>query len=150
MEHIRVFDGFVVPLWHADDDYSPVFAQVKKGGAYQVAHIFNRYDTVGYGVEFFEGMCDHFGIEVAAFAGIDLYDRGTRFSDAIGVVQGLLIAFDNADGKLGFEVAECPLQQTSLAGTWGADEIQGQDIACFEEPAVAFGEELVFLKDIQF
>jgi len=36
------------------------------------------------------------GIEMAAFAGIDLHRTGAGRADALGVIAGLLIAFDHA------------------------------------------------------
>jgi len=44
-------------------------------------------------------MADHVGVEMAALAGVDLHGGHAGSADALGVVGGLLVAFDHRHGQ---------------------------------------------------
>ena len=102
LKHIRVFERFIFAFRHAENYNPKAFAQIEEGGADEVADILDGYDTVFAGFELVNCMVDHSSIQVAAFTGIDLNDRGFGCCDACGVVGSLLVSFDYKEGDLAF------------------------------------------------
>ena len=45
-------------------------------------------------------MSDHFRIQMTAFPRIDLMSVGTGLANSVGVIAGLLVAFNYANGKI--------------------------------------------------
>ena len=66
------------------------FAEVKSGGADEVADVFDEQDAVLQGGQVLQGVADCVGVEVAAFAGVDLPGSYASGGDAGGVDSALL------------------------------------------------------------
>ena len=69
--------------------------EVKLRRAHEVADVFDEKDGVVLRRQRLHGKRHLFGIEVTAFAGINLHGAGSRFTDAACVVVGLQIPFDD-------------------------------------------------------
>ena len=70
----------------------------------------------------------HFGIEMAAGAGIDLHDRCAGLAHALAVIGGRLIALDHIERRHTRKIAHGAFEQRRLAGTGRADQIERQDL----------------------
>jgi hypothetical protein len=69
-------------------------------------------------------------------------------ADALGVVGGLLVAFDDADGQLVLEQFDGLAEQRGLAGTGAGNEVQREDAALVEPLAVGRGIGVVLGQDV--
>ena len=102
------------------------FAEVKFGRAHEVADVFDENKAPGGRFNHFERELDLRRIEVAALSRVDLHGLGARGADALGVVVGLLIAFDHQDfGGVGGLAAHGGAENFGLARARGAHEIEG-------------------------
>lgn len=80
---------------------------------------------------------------MAPFPGVDLNRRRTGFADARGVVNGLLIAFNNGAGDTFIQPFEGFGQQGGFTGAGAGDRVQHQLFARGKAGAIADGELVV-------
>ena len=66
LEHVGVFEGFVLALGDREDGHLVVFPQVEGGGADQVADVFDEKQRFLGRPQPFQRVADHVGVEVAA------------------------------------------------------------------------------------
>jgi hypothetical protein len=150
---VRIFEGLVFTLGHRGDHDLAVLSQVEERGTHQVADVLDHDHRVGCRVEAAQSSRQHFGVQVAARAGVDLHHVATGGADALGVVRGLLITLDHAEAELAPQVAKQALQQAGLAGSRRADEVQRQNAAPGKPAAIALrqlvvlGEQVLLERD---
>jgi hypothetical protein len=84
------------------------------------------------------GVADHVGVEVAALAGVDLDGRRAGGADALGVVAGLLVAFDHRHRALPLSISMVLHQQRGLARAGAGHQVQREDAALGQSLAVGF------------
>ncbi|OGU16484.1 MAG: hypothetical protein A2076_03640 [Geobacteraceae bacterium GWC2_53_11] len=87
---------------------------------------------------------------MAAGAGVDLADRHTGGGDALGIVVGLLVPFDNGAAQRTGQVAQGALQQGRLAGAGGADQVEDKNPFVLEQGAVKGCQSVVLAQDVLF
>jgi hypothetical protein len=87
---------------------------------------------------------------MAAGAGIDLHRLAAGRADALRIVGRGLIAFDDADAHLPFEIVQRTFEQRGLARAGRAHQIQCQDPTLGEPAAIALGQHLVLGKNLTF
>ena len=93
-------------------------------------------------------VADHVGVEVAAGAGVDLLHRHAGGGDALGVVGGLLVPFEDGEAEPSPEVGQGPLEDRGLARARGADQVEGEEPLFAEKGAVAPGQAVVLGEDV--
>jgi hypothetical protein len=87
---------------------------------------------------------------MAACAGIYLADRHTGGCNALRVVIGLLIPFDHRKSEFAAHSAQGSFQNTRLAGTGRADQVENKNALVFEQGAVEGGQFVVLGQNILF
>ena len=85
---------------------------------------------------------------MAALAGVDLDRRRAGGADALGVVGGLLVAFDHADRKTVLQLGDGADQQCGLAGAGARDQVKDEHLVGAEARAVVGGETVVLAEDV--
>ena len=75
-------------------------SQIETSGTNEVAYVFDEKERAGLGREIIYRMAHHVRVQMAAFAGIDLHRRRARGTDAVGIVGGLLVAFNDGAGRV--------------------------------------------------
>ena len=126
------------------------FTQVEARRTDQVADVFNKQDAVIRQRQARGGVGNHLGIQVAAFAGVDLNRRGTGFANARRVVNGLLVAFDHRAGDAPVQALERFREQRGFAGAGAGDQVQHQLFAGGKAGAVAGGNLVIFVQHVDF
>ena len=79
-------------------------AEIEGGGADEIADILDEHQGIVRQAEGLQRMADHMGVEMAALSGIDLDRLDAGGADALGVVRGLLVAFDHRNGVAAFKI----------------------------------------------
>ena len=123
-------------------------AQIEGRRADQVADVLDEQDAALGRVQVFERMPDHVRVEMAALAGVDLDCRNARRPDAVGVVGRLLVALDDRERLPALERLYGAAKQGRLARAWTRDEVEGEDTARGELPAVLPGVRIVLGEDV--
>ena len=103
------------------------FSQIKRRRADQVADILDHQDVGGVEIKMFDPVADHVGVEMAAGTGVDLVDGGSGRGNAVGIVAGLLIPFEDGKADLVFEQRNRLFEQGGFSGAGRADQVQGKD-----------------------
>jgi len=116
MEHLGVLERFVFPFGDGKNDDLVVFSQVEGGRADQIADIFDQQYVKIVQVKVLGAVHNHVGIQMAPGAGVDLAHRDSGSGDALGIVIGLLVAFDDGEAEFVRQVTQGPFQQGCLAG----------------------------------
>ncbi|CAI8740595.1 protein of unknown function [Methylocaldum szegediense] len=150
MEHVRVFQRFVLALGDREHDHADRFAQIEHGRTDQIADVLDEQNAVIAGFQILHTMADHVRVQVAALAGIDLQHRNAGGAYALRIVLGLLVAFDHADVEPLLEFRDAALQQRGLAGTGARKQVNGQNAVAFEKLPVASGMGVVAAEDVLF
>ncbi len=122
----------------------------KRRRADEVAHVFDQDDRIRRRVELLQALGQHDGVEVAARAGVDLDDMAARRPDAFGVIDRLLIAFDDRKSQLASQVADRAFQQRRLARARGTHQVQGENVAAGEPAPVALRQAVVLGENVRF
>ena len=147
-EHVRIFERLVLAFGYRQQHHLVRLAQVEGGGTYEIAHILYHQDAVPRRVQLRERVPDHMRIEMAALAGVDLHRARAGCADALGIVAGLLIAFDHADQVA---LAQRPYrlhQQRRLARPGTGDQIEREYAALGQGFAVVRGVTVVFCQNV--
>ena len=101
-KHVRILEGFIVPLGHRQHHDLGLLAQVKSSRAHQIAHVLYQQHAFNGRRQSGQGLADHQGIQMTALARIDLQGRRTGGSNALCVKASLLVTFDHTHGHPGF------------------------------------------------
>jgi len=107
--------GFVFTLGNREDRDLAVFAEIEGRRADQVADIFNHQHIKRRQIEVIGAVADHVGVEVATGTGIDLVRRDPGGGNAIGVIGGLLVSFEDCETEFGLQGAQGRFKQGGLA-----------------------------------
>jgi hypothetical protein len=100
LEHIRVFEGFILPFRHREEGDLRVLSEVEGGRADEIAVILDHENFERKRGIIFHPVSDHVRVKMAAAAGIDLHRRDAGRCDAVGIVSRLMIPFE--DGIMQF------------------------------------------------
>ncbi len=147
-EHVGILERLVLALGDRQDGDLVVFAEVEGGRADEVADVLDQEQRFVLGLQALHGVADHVAVEVAALAGVDLQRRHAGGADALGVVGGLLVAFDDVDGDLVLQQLDGLAEQGRLARAGAGDEVEGEDAALVEPGAVGVGVGVVLGQDV--
>lgn len=147
-EHIRVLERLVIALGDREDDHLEGFAEVECCGTHQVADVLDkRHAPRGEG-KLVERVPDHMGIEMTATTGVDLHRRHAARPDAIRIVGGLLIAFDDDNLEPAFELLDGFDEERGLAGAGARHQIEGEHPALGEPRSIYCGIVIVTGKNV--
>ena len=114
-KHVRIFQRFVFAFGDGQDDYFGALAQIEERRANQVADVFDKQQRVRRGSKTLKSAPQHIGFQMTASAGIDLHRLAAGGANAFGIVDSFLIAFDDADINLTFQIKYRLFQQRRLA-----------------------------------
>lgn len=148
MEHLRVFERFILTFGDGEDDHLVVLTKVKGGRADQVADIFYHQQIQVVEVKIIGAVHYHVGIQMAAGTGVDLAYRYSGRGDAPGIVVGLLVPLDDGKMELVRQLPQGTFKQGRLAGAGGTDQIQDENPLFPEQRAVEARQAVVFAQDI--
>ena len=95
-------------------------------------------------------MSDHFRIQMTAFPRIDLMSVGTGLANSVGVIAGLLVAFNYANEKVILCRFNRRTEQFRFAGTGTGDKVERQDMLLPEVLSVIVGYGIITAKDVFF
>lgn len=146
LEHVRIFERFVLALGYRQNDNLCLLAEVEQRGADEIPDIFDQHHRAAGRPQLLESLRDHVSLKVASRPSVDLNRRCPGGANAFAVIGGGLIAFDDEDRDFVLEVLNCPFQQRRLAGAGRADDVQCQDFPPLEPASVAHGERVVLGK----
>ena len=73
------------------------FTEIETGRAYEIAHIFNEQQTIGFHFQIIHRMPNRMSVEVTPSTGINLNGDRASLSNSIGIIRSLLISFNNID-----------------------------------------------------
>ena len=110
-------------------------AKVKACGADEVADVFDKKQRPGCRGQIIDGVADHMRVKMTSLAGVDLDRRCAGGADAVGVIGGLLVAFDHGAGHIS-QHPEGLDKQRGLAGTGTGDKVEGKDTGVTKPPPV--------------
>ena len=88
------------------------------------------------------------GVEMAAFSGIDLHRASAGRADALGIMAGLLIAFDHGNLESITQRPDRFYQKRRLARAGARDQIEGEDPALLQRAAVLRRVGIVLRQDV--
>ena len=101
-------------------------------------------------VQRLERVADHMRVEVTALAGVDLDRRRAGRPDALGVVRGLLVAFDHRDRQPALQRLDRLDEQGRLARAGARDDVEREQPPGGEARAVVAGEGVVLGQNVPF
>ena len=99
------------------------FAKVEAGRADEVTDVFDKQNAVIASRQARRGVGNHLRIEMAALAGIDLNRRRAGGADARGIVDRLLIAFNDRAVDDAFQAGQSFGEQGGFTGAGTGDQI---------------------------
>lgn len=147
LENVGVFERLVLAFGDREQGDPARFAEVEGGGADEVADILDEQQPARRQRQLIQGVADHVCVEVAALAGVDLHRRRTGRANALGVVLGLLVAFDDRRRHAPAERLQGLHQQGRLAGAGAGEKVDGEDAVVAKAGAVARGIGVVLGED---
>ena len=97
LEHQRIFQRFVMSLRHREDRHVLDCAGVELGRTNQIAYVLQNDQIDITGIQSFQTLTGHGGIQMAHTAGVELNCFGTGGSNGFGIYIGIDICLHNAD-----------------------------------------------------
>lgn len=143
VEHIRIFEGFVLPLGNRQNHHFVMLSQIKRSGANQITHVFDEEEIQRVQIEFLGGMPNHVGIEMAAGAGVDLPGRHAGGGNALRIVVGLLVPFDDGTAIPARQISKGPLKGGCLAGARRTHKIEDKHSLFREKRPIVGGKVII-------
>ncbi len=148
MEHVRILERLVLAFGDREDHDLVRFAQIERGGADEIADVFDQQQAAVDRLQRRQRMAHHVRVEVAAPAGVDLHGGSAGRADAIGVERGLLVALDHRNRNAAFERLDRAHEERRLAGARTRDEVEREDAAVAQRSPVRRRECIVLRKDV--
>ncbi len=146
-EHVRILERLVLALGGREHHHAAPLPQVEQRRAHEVAHVLDHHHRPGGGRQLGEAARHHLGVEVAAGARVDLHRRRPGGADALAVVRGRLVAFEDAKRLASAQLANGALEQRGLSRPGGAHQIERENRALGEPRAVAPCKRIVLSDD---
>ncbi len=95
---MRIFQRFIFALGDGEHRHLVALTEIEAGRADQIADVLDKHNAAVVQRQALHRIMDHLCVQVTAFAGVDLDRRGAGGADPLGVIHGLLIAFDHCAG----------------------------------------------------
>src|SRR5579883_1772898 len=148
-EDMRIFQGLVLALGYREQDHLGLFAEIEQRRTDEIADVLDHEDGVRLGLEHTNRALEHLGLEVASAAGIDLHRPRPRGPNPLRIVGGGLVPLDDRYRDLTLQIAQRALEQSRLARTGTAHDVEREDSPAGQPASVALGDELVLGENVR-